>query len=64
MKKYLSIILLLLIICFPLLSMAQDYGDGTEDAPIDGGLCLLIAAGIGYGAKKIKMNKIKNMHHA
>ncbi len=29
-------------------------GGGTDaDAPIDGGLCLLIAAGIGYGARKL-----------
>jgi hypothetical protein len=27
--------------------------DGDADAPIDGGLSLLIAGGIGYGAKKI-----------
>ena len=27
---------------------------GDVDAPIDGGLSLLIAAGVGYGAKKVK----------
>ena len=27
---------------------------GDVDAPIDGGLSLLIAAGVGYGAKKIR----------
>jgi len=30
---------------------------GDVDAPIDGGLSLLIAAGVGYGAKKLKNRK-------
>ena len=29
------------------------------DAPIDGGVSLLIAAGIGYGIKKVKDNRKK-----
>jgi hypothetical protein len=33
--------------------------DGDADAPIDGGLSLLIAGGIGYGAKKIHAAKKK-----
>ncbi|MFM6953678.1 MAG: PID-CTERM protein-sorting domain-containing protein [Sphingobacteriaceae bacterium] len=28
--------------------------DDTQDVPIDGGVSLLMAAGIGYGAKKMK----------
>ncbi len=33
-----------------------DIGDagGDVDLPIDGGLSLLVAAGVGYGAKKLK----------
>ena len=41
-------ILLLLVICDPSLAYA-----GTS-APIDGGVSLLIAAGIGYGIKKVR----------
>ncbi len=39
---------------------AQDPGTPTgedPDAPIDGGLSLLVAAGVGYGAKKIRGKK-------
>jgi hypothetical protein len=30
------------------------FTDDTSDVPIDGGLSLLVAAGVGYGAKKIR----------
>jgi hypothetical protein len=38
---------------------AQPLGDGDPDAevPIDGGLSLLVAAGIGYGSKKLRQIK-------
>jgi len=42
---------------------------GGEPAPIDGGISLLVAAGIGYGAKKIRdarkkvTNVIKEKKH-
>jgi len=49
---------MLLILVLPTLSQAQpDFGgDGTDviDVPLDGGLTLLVAAGIGYGAKKLR----------
>ena len=32
---------------------------GDVDAPIDGGVSLLVAAGIGYGVKKVRDNKKK-----
>ncbi len=64
MKKYFPIMFMLAIICLPILSKAQDFGDGTDDVPIDGGLSLLIAAGVGYGAKKLKLKKNKNMQNA
>ena len=40
---------------FPLSSMAQTtWGDVTDpDTPIDGGISLLVIAGVGYGAKKL-----------
>ena len=34
-------------------AMAQPDIDADPDAPIDGGVSLLVAAGVGYGAKKI-----------
>jgi len=52
---------MLLILVLPTLSQAQpDFGgDGTDviDVPLDGGLTLLVAAGIGYGAKKLRKKK-------
>ena len=36
---------------------AQDHTPGDPDAaPIDGGLSLLIAGGVGYGIKKLRDN--------
>ncbi len=64
MKKInLHIIVLFAMIVLPLLSMAQDpdgFGDFGGDAlPVDGGLSLLVAGGIGYGIKKIKERKLR-----
>ena len=33
------------------------FAQGDVDAPIDGGLSILIAAGVGYGVKKALQNK-------
>ena len=40
---------------------AQDPGDpgGDPDAPIDGGVSLLVAAGVGYGIKKVRDSRKK-----
>ena len=52
-----------LLLMLNLISMsvfAQDPGlpgGNDADAPIDGGLSLLVAAGIGYGAKKLSNKK-------
>jgi hypothetical protein len=58
-----------LIVCIPLLifsfcilpqfAMAQPDPEGDPDAPIDGGVGILVAAGVIYGMKKIKENKRK-----
>lgn len=42
----------------PMLASAQidDLPDDPE-VPLDGGLSLLVAAGVGYGAKKMKERK-------
>jgi hypothetical protein len=34
------------------------FDDDVNDVPIDGGLSLLIAAGVGYGAKKMRDKKM------
>lgn len=59
MKKFLKLItttLLLTIIlnCIPAISFAQIDPGEDPDAPIDGGLSLLVAAGVGYGIKKAR----------
>jgi hypothetical protein len=51
---------LLIIVAFllPTLVHAQPgFGDDVDDVPVDGGLSLLVAAGVGYGAKKLKAKK-------
>ncbi len=35
-------------------------GNGGGGVPLDGGISLLVAAGVGYGAKKMAENKKKN----
>ena len=51
--KLKRILVLAAIVTIPALSMAQPAGDDdVQDVPLDGGLSMLIAAGIGYGAKK------------
>lgn len=65
MKKYKGILIrlftLLLVICLPLLTMAQiNPGCNPADptcVPIDGGLSILIAAGVVYGIKKVRDNR-------
>ncbi len=61
MKKILNIQVLVLIavLLLPAIIHAQPgFGDDVvDDVPVDGGLSLLVAAGIGYGAKKLKGKK-------
>lgn len=68
MKRLFSSLIFLLIILVPLImpmvSFGQDPpGGGCDpfdpDCPIDGGLSLLIAAGIGLGAKKAYQESVK-----
>ena len=59
-KQIILTIILLGVFLTPALLHAQpDFIDDTADAPIDGGLSLLVAAGVGYGAKKLRSNRIK-----
>jgi hypothetical protein len=55
----LSIVLLVIFLTPTLLRAQPDFINDTSDVPIDGGLSLLVAAGIGYGAKKMRTNKPK-----
>ena len=45
-----------LSICTPVFADPLDEAD-TESVPIDGGLSLLLAAGVGYGLKKARDGK-------
>jgi len=60
MKKMILILSITFIIFFvPLIAYAQGApGDpGDPEIPIDGGVSLLIAAGVAYGGKKIAENR-------
>lgn len=53
-QGFLYLVCMFLIMLIPLMVVAQpDPGDDPDAVPIDGGLSLLIAAGLGYGAKKV-----------
>lgn len=56
-----SAVLVLMITVIPFFALAQDPGEGP-DAPIDGGLSLLIAAGAAYGVKKYREHKKQQEH--
>jgi hypothetical protein len=60
MKKRDIYITLIMLICIaiPMLTLAQGPDD-PNDAPIDGGLSLLIAAGAAYGVKRYRNSKKK-----
>ena len=57
-----TLLMIVLVLALPMLSNGQvdpppgPVGGNNPDAnvPIDGGLSLVIAAGVGYGAKKIR----------
>lgn len=62
MKKIstIQILVLLAVMFLPSILHAQPgFGDDVDDVPIDGGLCLLLAAGIGYAAKRLKEKQHK-----
>ncbi len=54
--------ILIFFYLFPILVNAQSIGDdsGDPDSPIDGGLSILVAAGVGYGIKKIRDERKKS----
>ena len=52
--------ILLAAMVLPFLALAQPADPNDTFVPIDGGLSLLLAAGIGYGAKKAIQARKKN----
>lgn len=57
-NKLIITIAIFLVLFIPILASAQPvFDDDVNDVPIDGGLSLLVAAGVGYGAKKLKRKK-------
>jgi hypothetical protein len=53
---------LFIVVCLTcmvsLKALAIDNDGGiVDDVPVDGGLSLLVAAGVGYGIKKVKARK-------
>ncbi len=62
-KTLIPIITICLVMLLPMLVSAQIDGvpGDPENAPIDGGLSLLVAAGVGYGAKKLKERRKANI---
>ena len=66
MKRYLKWVVifnLILVLLFLLPGLVHSQiGDPGEDpdAPIDGGLSLLVAAGVGYGIKKARDTRKKD----
>ena len=57
-----SYCLFILLFVASLAAHAQppEAGVDPNNAPIDGGLSLLVAAGVGYGAKRLKEKKAAN----
>jgi hypothetical protein len=53
LKSFLPALILPWMLCLPILLLAQDDPGGDPAAvPIDGGLSILLAAGVGYAVKK------------
>ena len=69
MKKNLQflgilVMTMFILLCLPTILHAQPADPGNPDAPIDGGVSLLVAAGIGYGVKKVRANRKKKQEAA
>jgi hypothetical protein len=63
MEKRLIFILFVLFWSLSNSTMAQPgFDDDVVDTPIDGGIAILIASGLVFGAKKIKKSSIETKH--
>ena len=50
------------MLLLPTILLAQPgFDDDVSDVPLDGGLSLLVAAGVGYGAKKLREKKVNKI---
>ena len=57
-KNLIYFILSFVLFVLPSLVHAQPgFTDDTNDVPLDGGLSLLLAAGVGYGVKKLRVKR-------
>jgi hypothetical protein len=58
-KAYKILTMVIVLTCIvSLKAMAIDNDGGiVDDVPLDGGLSLLLAAGIGYGVKKVRASR-------
>ncbi len=58
-QRYKMLGLIAVFICMMSLKALAIDNDGglADDVPLDGGLSLLIAAGVGYGAKKLRKKR-------
>lgn len=58
-NKFVVIITLLVLCAGPAFAQPEENGGDppNNDAPLDGGLSVLIAAGVGYGIKKVRDNR-------
>lgn len=61
MCKFLSVLSLILVLSLPVKAQ-DDFDPPEDDIPVDGGLTLLLAAGVGYGAKKLRDNRKKQQN--
>lgn len=60
LKSLTLLSMLVFVITLTAQAQVDDFGDaGPNDLPIDGGLSVLIAAGVGYGIKKNKHKKME-----
>ena len=56
--KLIGLMSLLMVLSLPVKAQ-DDFDPPEDDIPVDGGLTLLLAAGVGYGAKKLRDNRKK-----
>lgn len=59
LKTFYCMFILLAVIGITSHAQPPDVGGDVDGVPIDGGLSLLVAAGVGYGMKKVKEKKQK-----
>lgn len=52
-------VILLIVLFSPILLKAEPSDPGSDpDVPIDGGLSVLLAAGVGYGVRELRKKKL------